>query len=311
MSAPQFTFTVFTPTYNRAHTLGRVYESLRAQTFRDFEWLVVDDGSMDNTASLLASWQAGAEFPIVYQRQENQGKHVAFNQGVRLARGRFFLPLDSDDACLPQALERLKHWWDTIPSPVQADFAAVTVLCQDQRGRPLGPPLPAKVLDSDAIEIKRRWRHASEKWGFHLTEVLRRHPYPQPPGATFVPEDLVWTEVAARYKTRFVDERLRVYFQGGDQLTASRLSRGQVPGLALWHQSTLNREIAYLRHAPMDFLRAALNYARFSFLLGRDLGEQWAGLSNAKARLLWLAGLLPGVCLAWRDLARGLGEPAA
>jgi glycosyltransferase involved in cell wall biosynthesis len=303
-----YTFTVFTPTYNRAHTLSRVYESLAAQTFTDFEWVVVDDGSLDNTAQLVAGWQAQASFPIVYARQENQGKHVAFNRGVVLAKGRFFLPLDSDDTCLPQALARFKEVWESIPPDQRPRFAAVTALCQDEQGRTVGPPLPSPVLDSDAIEIKRRWRHAQEKWGFHLTEVLRRFPYPVREGALYMPEDLVWTAVAKEYKTRFISEPLRVYYRGADQLTVSRLRRSQAPGLALWHQAVLNREIGYLAGDPLGFLRSAVNYARFSFLAGQDVGEQWAGLDSAKARLIWLLGLGPGALLAIKDLARGLEE---
>ena len=267
-----YAFTVFTPTFNRARTLPRVYASLKAQTFTDFEWVVVDDGSLDNTGQLVAAWQDEAAFAIVYERQRNQGKHVAFNRGVALARGRFFLPLDSDDACLPHALARLNEVWESIPLAQRHRFAAVTALCQDEEGNLLGPRLPGPVMDSDAIAIKRRWRNTSEKWGFHLTEVLRRFPYPEMEGATFMPEDLVWTAVARQYKTRFIDEPLRVYHRGADQLTGSRLSRGQVPGLALWHQAVLEREIGYFWSAPLDFLRSAVNYARFSFLEGRDVG---------------------------------------
>lgn len=90
------TFTVFTPTYNRAHTLLRVFSSLQAQTFQDFEWLIVDDGSTDGTEELIKHWGSESHFPVRYFKQENRGKHVAFNRGVREATGQFFLPLDSD-----------------------------------------------------------------------------------------------------------------------------------------------------------------------------------------------------------------------
>src|SRR3974390_2817293 len=96
-----YAFTVFTATYNRAHTLHRVYDSLCAQTLHDFEWIVIDDGSTDNTAELIDDWAKAAQFPIRYFKQNHSGKHVAHNLAVREARGLFFLPLDSDDACLP------------------------------------------------------------------------------------------------------------------------------------------------------------------------------------------------------------------
>ena len=101
-ASARYTFTVFTPTCNRCATLPRVYASLAAQTFRDFEWLIVDDGSTDCTAALVDKWTAQADFPIRYLRQENRGKHIASNRAVREARGELFLVLDSDDACVPQ-----------------------------------------------------------------------------------------------------------------------------------------------------------------------------------------------------------------
>ncbi len=295
-------FTVFTPAYNRAHTLARVHESLKAQTFGDFEWLVVDDGSSDGSAELLAGWAAGSAFPIRCLRQENQGKHVAFNRGVAAARGELFLTLDCDDACLPQALERLYRHWLDIPPQRRQQFAGVTARCQDQEGRPLGRPLPAPILDISALELRHGYRHQGELWGFTRTLVLRGFPYPEPPGARFVPEDLVWSPIAARYLTRFVDEPLRVYHtEGHDRLTVSGAPQGHLPGLTLWHQMVLNLEIPWLRRHPAYFLRSAINYARFASGQGLDLAHQWRGLNNPQARALWLLGLLPGWLLHLRD----------
>jgi glycosyltransferase involved in cell wall biosynthesis len=122
------TFTVFTPSYQRAKTLPRVYESLQSQTFTDFEWLVIDDGSTDNTRALVAGWQQDARFPIRYLFQKNAGKHVAYNRAARLARGELLVTLDSDDSCLPNALERFYFWWQSIPSAQRDGFAGVTPL---------------------------------------------------------------------------------------------------------------------------------------------------------------------------------------
>src|SRR5260221_4826788 len=149
----RYVFTVFTPTFNRCSTLNRAYETLRLQTFRDFEWLIVDDGSTDGTRELVEKWRAISEFPIRYIYQENQGKPTAFNHGVREAQGELFLTLDSDDACVPQALERFKYHWDGISLAEKDKFSAVTVLCKDQDGRLVGEKFPRDVLDSDSIEL--------------------------------------------------------------------------------------------------------------------------------------------------------------
>ncbi len=156
-------FTVFTATFNRARVLHRVYDSLRTQTFRDFEWLVVDDGSTDGTGALVEAWRAEANFPIRYRYQENRGKHVACNRAVAEARGRFFLTLDSDDACVPQALARLNRYWEEIPEREQPGFSAVTVLCMDEAGRIVGDRFPRRITDSDPLEVPFRLKVRGEK----------------------------------------------------------------------------------------------------------------------------------------------------
>jgi glycosyltransferase involved in cell wall biosynthesis len=115
-------FTVFTATYNRAHTLHRAFDSLCAQSFRDFEWLVVDDGSTDDTANLIDKWIKTANFPIRYFRQPNSGKHIAHNLAIREARGQFFTVIDSDDALMPAALERAHNLWHEIPETERYKF---------------------------------------------------------------------------------------------------------------------------------------------------------------------------------------------
>ena len=163
--AGPFVFTVFTPTFNRALTLHRVYQCLEGQTFRDFEWLIVDDGSSDSTGDLVAMWAKTASFPVRYWRQENLGKHVAFNRGVERANGAFFLTLDSDDWCVPEALARLKSHWDSIPEKVRDDFSAVTVLCKTEEGEIVGEPFPNEFVDSNCAIATSIWRNIGASTG--------------------------------------------------------------------------------------------------------------------------------------------------
>ena len=304
----QFTFTVFTPTYNRAHTLHRVYDSLCKQTMRDFEWLIVDDGSTDNTAEVVQQWIKEAWFPIRYIEQSNQGKHVAHNKAVGLARGVLFLPLDSDDACLPNALERLKHHWDSIPAGERTHFTGVTAACIDQDGRPVGSPFPFDVTDSDSLEIRFRYKVKGEKWGFHRTQVMRDFPFPEPDAGRFVPLDMVWKKIARHYKTRYVNEVLRIYFEDdADQVT--RLSRNSmspraVPGRRLQNLQSLNNDLRWARYVPVEFLRTAGNYARTSFHCGVGVAEQWKALQPAFAKVLWLLMLPAGYAMFLRDRYR-------
>ena len=103
--------TVFTPTYNRAYIIDKLYKSLLAQTDKNFEWVVVDDGSTDNTEKYFKEiLEQNSPFSITYVRQSNGGKHRAINRGVQLARGELFFIVDSDDYLLEDAIEKLIQW---------------------------------------------------------------------------------------------------------------------------------------------------------------------------------------------------------
>ena len=255
-------FTVFTPTYNRAHTLHRVYDSLCAQTLRDFEWLVIDDGSTDNTQQVVANWAKTADFPIRYFRQEHAGKHIAHNFAVREARGKFFLPLDSDDACVPQSLEKIQFHWNTIPPDERHSFFAVTGLCRDQYGNIIGDLFPSNPFDSNLREKQYVYRIRGEKWGGGLTDVIRRYPFPEIPDTQFAPEGIIWLDIAKTYQIRYVNEVLRIYYVN-DNVTGGTLSKNRklsenAPGRLYYHIWILNNDFRYFARSPLPFVKAAI-----------------------------------------------------
>ena len=305
MAAYVHTFTVFTPTHNRAHTLHRVYESLASQTFRDFEWLIVDDGSTDDTRALVEAWERRASFPVKYRWQANRGKHVAFNHGVREARGRLFLPLDSDDACVPSSLERFIHHWNAIPLSQGSRFSAVTALCMDQTGRMVGKPFPMDVTDSDSLEMRYRFGITCEKWGFHRTDVLREYPFPETAPSGYLPESIVWSKIARRYKTRFVNEILRIYYTNEPSLV-----RGGHPGRhaaagRLASLMVLNEELDYFKYAPLEFCRGAAQYVRLSLHAGKGVPHQCGEITKWGGRALWLLSLPAGIAVYAGDRCLG------
>lgn len=300
----KYIFTVFTPTFNRASTICRVWESLRKQTFRDFEWLIVDDGSTDNTKELVEQWQEEADFPIRYYYQENQGKHIAFNRAVKLAKGELFLPLDSDDACIPEALERFWYHWNNIPNHLRNGFSGVTCLCQDEKGNLVGDKFPQDVMDSDELEMKHRFKVKGEKWGFHRTDVLKQFPFPDLPKVGLIPESIVWDAIALRYKKRFINEILRTAVAGPGGLTEQVKHNPALHsfGRRLYHKENLNRYINdWLFCDPMNFIRSAVNYVRFSFHQRITPKGQWRELTNWKAKFLYIIAFPVGWLMYIRD----------
>lgn len=299
-----FVFTVFTPTYDRAATLGRVYESLERQTFRDFEWLIVDDGSTDGTTELVERWRSTSNFPIRYVWQPNGGKHAALNRGVELARGELFLTLDSDDECVPVALERLKYNWDMIPVASRNAFAAVTALCEDQHGRIVGTRFPRDVLDATSVELVYRYRVRGDKWGFTRTAVLKDYPFPVDRRAKDMPQSLVWDEIGTKYSTRYVNEVLLINWIRPRASIAERAEAAarNAPGLAQSNLNALNRHLEWFRYDPVKFVLSAARYTRFSSLDQQSPLTQLRRLRSPGARLLWWLTLPLGAAALVNDV---------
>lgn len=297
---PTYTFTVFTPAYNRAHTIHRVYDSLKAQTYRNFEWVVVDDGSVDGTRQLIACWQREADFPITYRFQQNSGKHVAFNRAVEIAQGALFLVIDSDDGFLPESLETMLRWWEDIPPGQRDQFTGVVTLCRLDNGELTGETFPTSPLDTNALELTYRLKIRGEKWGFHRTSILKEFPFPEDPDTRFVPERIVWDRIARKYKIRCINAALRIYYQdSGNQLTkADPRKKARVKNYFL---QIVNRDLDYFINDPKTFSRLATLYVRYSLHMG-----DWGFMSPRRfdhpgAYLLCCLVLMPGMLMYAAD----------
>ena len=189
--------TVFTPTYNRAHTLPRLYESLKAQTFRLFEWVIVDDGSTDNTAAVVDGFlQESPFFAIKYRRIENGGKHRAINRGMDMVSGELFLMMDSDDWLREDALDWIDRVEKTIPADQKHQFAGVYGLRCHADGSVIGATFEGETLDITYFE-RGKYGISGDKAEVYYSKYLRQFPFPEYGGEKFCTECLVWDQIAA------------------------------------------------------------------------------------------------------------------
>ena len=170
-----FTLTVFTPAYNRAHTIGRTYESLCRQTCKDFEWLVVDDGSSDNTRELVEGWIAEGKIPIRYIYQQNQGMHGAHNTAYRNINTPLNTCIDSDDYMPDDAVEKILNCWQQHGSDKVSGLVGLDVT---EDGSLIGTKFPPG-MEKTTLQGFYEAGGSGDKKLVYRTEVIKRYPeYP-------------------------------------------------------------------------------------------------------------------------------------
>ncbi len=220
----QYKITVFTPTYNRGYIIETLYRSLQHQTFQDFEWLVVDDGSADNTWELFARWQQEENsFPIRYVKQENGGKCRAINRGLELARGELFFTVDSDDYLTEDALEKVAAWDAELPDKEQyCGFVGNRGTTKDETPNRLfaGGFLDGTALDRYTMVEANQVLVDGERAFVFYTDVHRKYRYPEFPGEKFLTEAVTWDLMAYDgYKMRFYNDIIWIWEYKDDGLT--------------------------------------------------------------------------------------------
>lgn len=208
--------TVFTPAYNRAHLLSRLYESLCKQTFCDFEWVIVDDGSTDGTKSLTLSLthSEGAFFPIRYYYKENGGKHTAHNLGIEKARGELFFIVDSDDTLTPDALETIHDDWEKVKDK---GLCGISYLKGYINKGVIGNEHPKDNFIGNFIDVRINQDTGGDKAEVWVTKLLNQYRYPVFPGERFIGESYIWYQLAEKYDMLFRNKLIYLaeYLEGG------------------------------------------------------------------------------------------------
>jgi glycosyltransferase involved in cell wall biosynthesis len=208
--------TIFTPTYNRAGYLPRQFESLKAQEDKDFEFILVDDGSTDDTPEVVRRLEAESSMPFKYLRKENGGLHTALNAGLRMAEGELFVFLGSDCWLAPQAVRRVREEW----TPLRSDERYAGVVFRQmhaEKGEPIGKPVPGGRIDCSHVEAHFIRGFGGDKAEFIRTELLKALPYPEIPGEKYFPVGHPYDILSERYVMRYFDETIynALYLPGG------------------------------------------------------------------------------------------------
>ena len=165
------TLTVFTPTYNRAHTLGRTYESLLRQTSKDFEWLVIDDGSTDSTRELVEEWIDQKKIPLRYIYKENGGLFTGYNTAYANIETELCVCIDSDDFMPDDAVELIIRHWKEHGGEKYAGITGLDFLLD---GTPIGGYFPDNLKEGYLIDYTRKYRHHGDTKQVMRTDIMKK-----------------------------------------------------------------------------------------------------------------------------------------
>ena len=273
--------TVFTPTYNRGNLLNRLYQSLCKQNYKEFEWIIVDDGSLDDTSSIVNIIQDKhpcGDFSILYYKKENGGKHTAVNTGVEKAHGDLFFIADSDDILPPNALQTVAEVWEQ----TKYDNSIGGICGFDggiNDGSIIGTGFPKEVhllnielsnhinigyIDATTRDVRFKLKVDGDMKEVFRTSVLREFPFPEIKGERFCPEVLVWNRIASKYKLRHINKIIYLveYQQDGITSAITRSRMNSPIASTMTYAEMLDYNIS-LRWK----IRSAINYWRFKYCI--------------------------------------------
>lgn len=238
--------TIFTPTYERASTLGVLYESLKKQTCKDFEWLVVDDGSTDNTKDLFNTWiDENEDFPIRYYYQENGGKHRAINFATDKAKGDLFFIVDSDDYILEEAVETIIREEKKIDNP-GFSLAGIGFNKGLDENNIVGETFKGESVIVSSID-RSKYNIIGDKSEVFYTDILKKYKFPEFPGENFITENVVWYKIANDgYKIKWINKTIYIceYLDGGLTKNANSLALNNFTGYTYSVRELLGYDIS-------------------------------------------------------------------
>ncbi len=288
--------TVFTPTYNRGYIIEKLYKSLKVQSSFNFEWLVIDDGSSDNSEELFNIWcKNDNKFNIRYYKIENGGKPRAINKAVELAKGKYFFMVDSDDYLLEQAIKKLEAWIkevDEIEDIVAVGAAKAFPNMRYIKG--IEPDINESIGYLDATNIDRsKYNLDADMCEAYKVEILKKFSFNVWKGEKFSPEEIVLNEMALQgYKVRWHKDIIYICDYLEDGLTKGNwnLLKNNPMGYAMLY----NHKLKFAKGFKKRF-----NYACQHIALS-IIGNQYGYIFESNAKLLTSLALPFGYILSIR-----------
>lgn len=280
------TLTVFTLTYNRAYCLNACYESLIRQTSDDFEWLVIDDGSTDNTEELVNTWITENKIPIRYIYKENGGMHTGYNVAYDNIFTELAVCIDSDDYMTDDAVEKIVTFWEQ-----NKDEKYAGLICLDitQDGKVIGTALP-DVKSATVYDLYNRMGVKGDKKQVYRPELIRPFRSPEFAGEKLFP---------TCYKYFLVDLTHEMLVLNEPVVVVEYMPDGYTKNIIKLYKKNLNNYIFY-RKFIMSYPNATL-WHRFRFAIHYVaecmLAKKWNFMKETPSFILTLFAVPGGILL--------------
>lgn len=289
--------TYITPTYNRAKLLARCYSGFKSQTNKNFVWLVVDDGSTDNTKEIIDNYIKESDFEIKYYYKENGGKHTALNFGIDKIDTILTMIVDSDDYLIPNATQTII---DDYGKYIKEDVVSISYLKGYEDGSCIGTEFSKVVEISNHIDKRINGNIKEDKAELFLTNVLRDNKFPVFDGEKFMSECIVWNRIAKRYKTAYINKIIYIceYQLEGLSKNWRKINLKAPKGAALVANEMTTKEFSL-----MIRIKSGIKYIMFSKIAGEKLISIFKSSLN-KYNTICL--ILPGLILYKYNKIKGV-----
>ena len=189
--------TIFTPTYNRAYVLGRVYNSMLKQSNKDFEWVIMDDGSTDNTEELVVQWEKEKQVCIKYYKQENQGRFAAFNNVKQYFDGELILWCDSDDELVEDAVELIIDTWTGLQNC--SELSGILGYMVNRNYDLIGTEFPTNIKSERMFVLYDKYKLKGDKAVVFRNDLVQKYCYPVFENEKFGGDSLLFNKINDEY----------------------------------------------------------------------------------------------------------------
>lgn len=286
--------TIVTPAYNRVDCLPRLYESFKKQTKKEFQWIVIDDGSVDDTENYLNSINSDKnEFLYEHYRKDNGGKHTALNYSHKYIKGEWVCIVDSDDYLLPTAVEEIlnaiRNWGTT------EHLGVISFLKGYSQNDPVNISFPLTPILSNHIDFRINGHRGGDCCEIIKSEILKEHPFPEFKNERFMGEGYLWNYTGFHYNTVYINNIVYIceYLEGGLS-NSGRSLRIKCPYGGMANCNSFFESVSG-RRVNMDILIKEgilfVCYAKFA-----GLGF-WETIQNCKKPFLAVINFAPGLLL--------------